>query len=119
MPVDAADGLAAVRAEVESACQSLVLASPEAVGACEDALRRAAEALRRGRVTWVWQPVGEAARGEATRLQTVLRRAGRLLASASQYHAGWLRILSAMTGGYSPEGEAAPLRGIGRLSVEG
>jgi hypothetical protein len=119
MPVDVAEGLAAVRAQVEGACQSLVLASPEAVWACERALGRAAEALRQGRTVWALQPAGEAARSETARLQTVIRRAGRLLSSASQYHAGWLRILSAMTGGYSSKGEAAPMQGIGRLSVEG
>lgn len=119
MPVDAAEGLAAVRAEVEGACQSLVLASPEAVRDCEGALSRAAEILRHGRAAWDWRLAGDAARTESARLQTALRRTGRLLSTASHYHAGWLRILSAMTGGYSPRGEAAPMPGIGRLSLEG
>ena len=119
MPVDAASGLAAVRVEVEGACRSLVLASPEALSYCEGALERAAEALRRGRAAWDWKSAGAAARIEASRLQTGIRRAGRLLSSASGYHAGWLRILSAMAGGYSPRGEAAPMPGMRRISLEG
>jgi hypothetical protein len=119
MPVDVAEGLAAVRAEVEGACRSLVLATPEGVRACEGALKRAAEALRQGRRVWDWQPAGEAAKSETARLQIVIRRASRLLSNASQYHAGWLRILSAMTGGYSPKGEAVPISGMWRMSIEG
>ena len=119
MPVDAASGLAAVRAEVEGACRSLVLASPEALTGCEGALQRAAQALQRGQTAWDWKSAGEGAKLEAARLQTGIRRAGRLLSSASRYHAGWLRILSAMSGGYSSRGEAAPMPGLRRISLEG
>jgi hypothetical protein len=119
MWVDAANGLAAARVEVERACRSLVLASPQALTASEGALGRAAEALRQGHATGDWKPAGEGARIELSRLQAAIRRAGRLLASASQYHAGWLRTLSAMTGGYSPRGEAAPMQDMRRMSVEG
>jgi len=119
MQADVAGGLAAVRLEVENACRSLVLASPEAVTSCETALQRAAVALRQGRVAWDWRSAGEAARVEAARVQACVRRAGRLLSSASHYHAGWLRILSAMTGGYSARGGAAPMSGIQRISLQG
>lgn len=119
MPVDAASGLAAVRAEVESACRSLVLASPEALTRCEGALQRAAEMLQRGGTAWDWKSSRDAARMEASRLQAGIHRAKRLLSSASQYHAGWLRIVSAMTGGYSPFGEAVPMPGMRRISLEG
>jgi hypothetical protein len=117
--MDAASGLAAVRVEVEGACQSLIQASPEALTCCEETLGRAAEALRHGQAGWDWKLTGEAARIEASRLQTAICRAGRLLSSASNYHAGWLRILSAMTGGYSPQGQAAPMPGMRRMSIEG
>jgi hypothetical protein len=119
MQLDAASGLAAVRVEVEGACQSLVLASPEALTRCEGALERAAAALRQGHATWDWKSAGEAAGIEAVRLQAVIRRAGRLLSNTSRYHAGWLRVLSALTGGYSPRGEAAPMPGMRRISLEG
>lgn len=119
MKVDAASGLAAVRVEVEGACQALVLASPEALTSAERALERAAEALRQGQAAWDWKSASEAARKEAPRLQAGIRRAGRLLSSASNYHAGWLRILSVMTGGYSQRGEAAHLPGLRRISLEG
>jgi len=119
MPVDAASGLATVRLEVEDACRSLVLASPEALTCCEGALGRAAETLRRGQAAWDWKSARDAARIEAAQLQSAIRRAARLLSNASRYHAGWLQILSAMTGGYSPRGEAAHIPGIPRMSVEG
>jgi hypothetical protein len=119
MAVGAASGLAAVRVEVEGACRLLVLASPEALTRCEGALERAAAELRQGRTAWDWKSAGEAARLEAARLQAGIRRAGRLLSCASRYHAGWLRILSAMTGGYSPQGEAVPMPGVRRISLEG
>ncbi|MGB9454695.1 MAG: hypothetical protein WCB12_01540 [Bryobacteraceae bacterium] len=119
MKVDAASGLAAVRVEMEGACQALVLASPEALTCCQRALERAAAALRQGQAAWDWKSAGEAARKEASRLQAVIRRAGRLLSSASNYHAGWLRILSVMTGGYSQRGEAACMPGLRRISLEG
>jgi len=119
MRLDAAGGLAAVRIEVEGACRSLIMASPEALTCCERALQRAAAALQQGRSAWDWKSAGEATRTEALRLQAGIRRAGRLLSSASCYHAGWLRILSAMTGGYSPHGEVVPLPGMRRISLEG
>ena len=119
MQADVVSGLAAARLEVESACRSLVLASPEALTACEGALQRAAAVLRQGRAAWDWKSAGEAARIENARLQAGIRRAGRLLASATGYHAGWLRIFSAMTGGYSARGEAAPMPRMRRISIEG
>jgi hypothetical protein len=119
MQLDAARGLAAVRTEVEGACRLLVLASPDALTRCEGALERAAEVLRQGRAGWDWKSAGEAARIEALRLQAGIRRAGRLLGSASGYHAGWLQILSAMAGGYSARGEAAPMPDMWRISLEG
>lgn len=119
MQAEVASGLAAVRLEVESACQWLVLASPEALTSCEGALRRAAVALRQGRAAWDWKTAGDGVRIETARLQAGIRHAGRLLASATRYHAGWLRVLSAMTGGYSPQGEAAPMPGMRRISIEG
>ncbi len=119
MQVDAACGLAAVGAEVEDACRSLVLASPEALRRCEKALQQAAEALRQGQSAWDWRSSGQTARTEVSRLQAGIRRAGRLLSSVYGYQAGWLRILSAMTGGYSPHGEAIPLPGLRCMSLEG
>jgi hypothetical protein len=117
--VDAASRLAAARIEVESACQSLILASPEAMRACEEALGRAVETMRRGRAAWDWKSAGEAARSEASRLGTALRRAGLLIASASRYHAGWVRILSVLTGGYSPRGEPVSMPDVRSMSIEG
>ncbi|MGA3213654.1 MAG: hypothetical protein ABSD20_20305 [Terriglobales bacterium] len=119
MRLDAASGLAAVRVEVEGACQSLVMASPEALTRCEGALQRAATALRQGHAAWDWKSAGKAARIEAAQLQVAIRRAGRLLSNTSRYHAGWLRVLSAMTGGYSARGEAAAMPGMRRISLEG
>jgi hypothetical protein len=117
--MDAASGLAAVRVEVESACESLVIASPETLMASEGALGRAAEALRQGQSAWDWKSAGDSARTEASRLQAALRRAGCLLASASRFNAGWLRILSVLTGGYSPRGEPVSMPDMRSMSIEG
>ena len=119
MVVDAALGLAAVRMDVEDACGSLILASPEGMKRCEETLKRAAADLGQGRTGWDWESAGEAARIQAVRLEAGIRRAARLLSTASRYHAGWLHILSAMTGGYSPLGEAAPMPSMRRISFEG
>jgi hypothetical protein len=119
MEPDAVSWLAAARDEVELACRSLVLASPEALASSEKALERAAAVLRQGRNTRDWTSNGESARIEASRVQASIRHAGCLLRSASRYHAGWLRILSAMTGGYSPRGEAAAMPGLRRISLLG
>ena len=119
MRADAADGFAAVRAEVETACQSLIVASPEALISSERAFRRAITVLRDGRAAWDWNSSGNAARSEVAKLQATIRRASGLLSSASNYHAGWLRILSAMSGGYSPQGQAVPMPGVRRISLEG
>jgi hypothetical protein len=119
MPGDAVTGLASVRAEVEGACRSLVLATPEELARCEKALGRAAAELRQGHTAWDWRSTVEAARNEAARLQTRIRLAERLLSSASRYHQGWLRILSTMTGGYSAQGTMSPLPDVRRISLEG
>jgi len=119
MAVDVASGLAAVRLEVEGACQALAMLSPDALHRCEDALQRAEKALRDGRVFWDWKSAGESARMEASRLQAAVRRAGRLLSSACRYHKGWLQILGAMAGGYTTRGDAVPLPGMRRISLEG
>jgi hypothetical protein len=119
MQLDAASWLAAVRVELENACRSLVLASPEALVASEEALGRAAKALRQGKNALDGKSGGEAAGIEASRVQALIRRAGRLLSSTYRYHEGWLRILSAKTGGYSSLGEAAPMPGVRRISFEG
>jgi len=119
MPVEAAAGLAALRGKVDSACRSLVEASPESLRRCEDQLQEAVGELRSGRTSWDWKSSVEAARKEAAQLQSALRRAGRLLSIASRYHASWLRIVSAMTVGYSSRGEVIPVQGLQRISLQG
>ena len=119
MQADLASGLRTVRLDVERACGSLVLASPEDLTSCESALQRAAVALRQGRALWDWKSPREADRVEAARLQAGIRLVGRLLSNAARYHAGWLQVLSTMTCGYSPQGEAVPLSGARRISLEG
>jgi len=119
MPADAAAGLAAVCAEVESACRSLTLATPAALADCEKALGRATAELRLGHAAWDWKSGLEVARAESVRLQTRIRAAERLLSSAYRYHEGWSRILSTMAGGYSARGAAPGLPDVRRISLEG
>ncbi len=56
---------------------------------------------------------------EAWRLRRAVRRAGRLLDNAADYHQQWSRRLGAMTDGYQPGGEPADLARAGRISVLG
>jgi len=98
----------AYRADSRAISRSMVLASPPALAFSEEALERAVAALRQGR-TGI----------EASRLQTGIRGAGRLLSSASHYYAGWLRVLAAMTGGYFSPGHGARMPGRRRTSLEG
>jgi len=110
--------LAAVRRELESACAALILASPDGLAACEASLRRVAEIWRGGLAAWDWNAAAAEARGEAARVQASIRRAACLLSSGARYHAGWQRILAAITCGYSAQGQAVPMPGRGRISVE-
>jgi hypothetical protein len=58
-------------------------------------------------------------RAKVGQLRSDLRHAGRLLESAAGFYRGWERILGAMSGGYTADGEPAPVARTGRLYCQG
>jgi len=116
---DLVEGLAAARSRVERVCGLLVLASPEFLDGCPGLLESACSVIAK------FRPYLGGARGhpevlaEAYRLQFAVHHAARLLESAREYHAKWNRILGAMTGGYTPQGHAAPFLRPGRVCLTG
>jgi len=112
--------LADVRARVQQSCEWLLAPSPAALDRFAAALAPAISALRE------WQAQLEErhkasprAREEALRLRTAIRRAGALLQSAADYHAGWRRALGALCGGYTASGAPADAARPGRLCLRG
>ena len=111
--------LAAVRLELDRAGELLIAPSPEALDRCSSVLEATGRQLRE------WQPRlseeagNPEALAEAWRLRRSFRRTERLLHSAGDFHANWIRLRGAMTGGYTPEGEAAPVLHGHRISLQG
>ncbi len=54
-----------------------------------------------------------------SQLRAELRHAGRLLESAADFYRGWERILGAMSGGYTADGEPAPVARGGTFHCQG
>jgi hypothetical protein len=113
------EGLAAARSQVERVCGLLVSASPEFLDGCPGLLERACSVIAEFK-PWLSDVRGDPeALAEAYRLQFAVRHAARLLESAWQYHAKWNRILGAMTGGYTPQGDPTPVIRLGRVCLTG
>jgi len=112
------DRLGKARATMDQVCEWLLSPSPATLDRCSTVLRSAAAELS-DPASWLGPAHRDPqALADAWHLRRALRRAGRLLESAHQYHAGWLRIRSAMTGGYHPGGAAAPLVPLGRINLQ-
>jgi hypothetical protein len=56
---------------------------------------------------------------EARGLKTALERASRLLDSAADHHRRWSRVLGALVGGYTAQGEAAAVTPPSRTILRG
>ena len=111
--------LEAARFEVEQVCTWLARPSPEVLDRCTGVLAAAASELSSD---GDWPRV---ARGdpdtltEAWKLERAVRRAGRLLDHASQYHIQWTRMLGTRVDGYQPGGEPAPLVHPPQINLRG
>lgn len=109
---------AAASAELDRACEVLLSPTPEALERCSSVLDSAVCRIES------FGPQLAEARGDARALEAAYRvrrsflHAAQLLENAASFHGTWLSIRGAMTGGYTDRGEAAPLRQIGRLSIE-
>jgi len=109
---------AATRAQLDSACDLLISPTPEVLDRCsillESASREMAECQSR-----IAEVRGDpAAIEEAWRVRRSFLRAGKLLANAARFHANWMSIRGALTGGYTDRGEPAPVRHAGRICIE-
>lgn len=96
--------------ELDAACELLIDPTPENLERCSCVMARAVSCLE----------TGKPAAAETQLLRESVRRAGRLLESAADYHRQWVRILFRLTAsGYTAGGEPdlRPVRG--RVSMEG
>lgn len=100
----------AARRELEAACELLTDPTPENLDRSSCVLARAVACLE----------ADKPGAAEAARLRESVRRAGRLLEAAADYHRQWQRILIRLTAsGYTAGGELnrPPVRG--RVCMEG
>jgi hypothetical protein len=113
------EGLSAARTEVERVCGLLVSPSTDFLDACPGLLERACSVVAEFRLSMHKARGNPEALAEAYRLQTAVGKAASLLESALDYQTQWNRILGAMTGGYTPAGDAAPVIRRGRVWLTG
>jgi hypothetical protein len=110
-----------IRAKVERACDLLRAPSPAAVDGC--AVELGSALLRLGEWKALLQAHPETSNrlmlDEALRLRTTVRRAARLLRTASNYHDKWRQTLGALCAGYTVSGAPAAAARPGRLCLRG
>ena len=111
--------LRAASVHVERVCALLRNPSPEALDCCCGALQDAAEHVLSWRAGGRGPSALPNAVGEALQLRAALRRAAILLQKAGEFHAGWNRVFSSMTGGYGPGGSPARALAGGRVFLRG
>lgn len=99
----------------------LVTPTPVLLAECAPLLEQAIECMRE-----VERHAGnsglnrkEELRKELGSLQGELTTIRKLMDQASGFYLAWASLLSVATSGYTPQGEAAPLRAASRLSVSG
>jgi hypothetical protein len=114
-----AERLALARLEVTRACNLLIAPTPDALNICQDALQRAVAVL-----TEMGSPRAEFRADPATEPQVLalradVLRAGWLLQNLDNFYRGWERILGTMSGGYTANGDPAPVSRLGRLCCRG
>ena len=116
---DVVKRLRAARSELTWAGELLESPSPKNLDRCLGVLEMAASELANCR-PWLPQARGNVAvLAEAHRAHAAVRRLGRLLQSASDYHARWNQMVAAMGGGYTERGRPAPMVRPGKLCLRG
>jgi len=65
------------------------------------------------------EPVRAAFRSQLQELRTNLCALGRLAEHGEALHKNWAKLLAMVSGGYTAEGDAAPLELAGSLSIQG
>jgi len=115
LPKSLVDDLDRAGRGLEEVCATLLRPSPAALDECAERCQRAAAELA------ACLPRIQSARGRpeavaaAQRLAAAVRSARRLLESAASYHRRWQAMLGAMSGGYTSDGDPAPLIRTERL----
>ena len=114
-------GLAAAAGRMEEVLAGLRAGSPEDLNASTGLLELACRELA-GEADGLHEssPAEKAAiLPAALELRTRIGHARRLLENVYQFHGRWARWLGAHTGGYLPDGQAAPFAGAPRLCLRG
>lgn len=111
--------LMSARRQLDFACDLLVKPSPQALDSCSSLLEETGRQLAACQPTFSEQVGNAAALEEAWRLRRSYLRTARLLRGAADFHLNWQRLRGAMTGGYTANGESAPLLHGNRISLHG
>jgi len=114
-----AERLSMARSDVRRACDLLIAPTPQALTSCHEALRQAAIAVSEFRSHQTKPPFDPATLPTAQGLHADIRRARQLLQNLANFYRGWERILGAMSGGYTANGDPAPVTRQGRVCCRG
>lgn len=107
------------RQQVDFANVLLMKPSPENVEQCSSILEEAGRQLAQWQSDCSLLRGDAAALAEAWHLRRSVQRASRLMQGAADFHTNWLNMRGAMTGGYTMNGEPAPLLHGQRICLEG
>ena len=111
--------LAAARLDLDRAGELLLSPSPEALDRCSSVLEATGRRLTEWRPRLVERTGDPEALAEAWRLRRSFRRTERLLQGAGDFHCNWISLRGAMTGGYTSDGDPAPVLHGHRISLQG
>jgi hypothetical protein len=116
---DMVEPLISVRRQLDRACDLLTNPTPDCMDACIALLETAATELAKSIPNGSPNAPNRAALEDALSLRNSFSRAFRLLQHAADFHRNWTLIRGAMTGGYTPRGDPAPVVHLNRICVEG
>jgi hypothetical protein len=111
--------LMSARQQLDFASKLLTRPSPEALDKCSSVLEAAGHDLAECQPALARQAGNAEALEEARRLRRSYVRTARLLRGAVDFYLNWMKFRGAMTGGYTGNGESAPLLLGKRISVQG
>jgi hypothetical protein len=114
-----AERLAMARSEVSRACNLLIAPTPQALSSCHEALRQAVAAMSEVRPHQKDPQIDPSILPVVQGLHAEIRRARQLLQNLASFYRGWERILGAMSGGYTANGNPAPVTRLGRVCCRG
>ncbi len=111
--------LEAARSEVERVCSWLTSPSPEVLDRCSGVLAAAITELQINAKSLAFAHGDPDALAEAWNLKRAVRRAGKLMDHAAEYHARWRRVVGGQLEGYRPGGEIAPIAHPPSICLQG